>query len=69
MKIVKFVRNAPPYHPGELAGFPGDRAAKLVAQGAAVLVVPDVEQAEVATAQDNDQHSAQPAAGKRQGRK
>ncbi|AUN31952.1 hypothetical protein [Niveispirillum cyanobacteriorum] len=33
MKIVQFIRNAPPYIAGELAGFPDDQALRLVREG------------------------------------
>lgn len=54
MRIVTFLKNAPPYNPGETAGLPDDIASKLVADGAATYVgqaPPVVEvKAEVRTA-------------------
>jgi hypothetical protein len=43
MKVVKFTEHAPPYFGGDVAGFPDDQAADLIARGIAYEHDPDKE--------------------------
>jgi hypothetical protein len=43
MKVVKFTEHAPPYFGGDVAGFPEDQAADLIARGIAYEYSADKE--------------------------
>lgn len=60
--IVKFVQNAPPYMAGEVAGFPFERARKLVQMRAAKYHGADAEESAPAKAADDAPAESDPTA-------